>query len=112
MNKELFAILKKGEIETDEDFNIFYKYSDDVITDTYSFEELTDVRIYIWEEKGIFCEIYADIDKDTWADEDKICNIESPQYIRFFVNGEDCHSFNDVQRYLKRHKRGLSTIKN
>lgn len=42
MNKELFAILKKGEIETDEDFNIFYKYSDDVITDTYSFEELTD----------------------------------------------------------------------
>ena len=50
MNKELFAILKKGEIETDEDFNIFYKYSDDVITDTYSFEELTDVRIYIWEE--------------------------------------------------------------
>ena len=57
-------------------------------------------------------ELFADIDKDTWADEDEICNIESPQYIRFFVNGEDCHSINDVQRYLKRHKRGLSTIKN
>lgn len=76
MNKELVALLKKGKVETDEDFQLFCKYNDEVITDTY-----------------------ADVNKGEW--EDEICNIASPQDIRYFIDGEDGHSFSDVQTYLR-----------
>lgn len=68
MNKELVALLKKGKVETDEDFQLFCKYSDEVITDTYADAEITDVRIYLLKEKGIFCEIYADVNKGEWEE--------------------------------------------
>lgn len=99
MNKELFALLKKGKVETDEDFQLFCKYSDEVITDTYTDAEIIDVRIYLLKEKGIFCEIYADVNKGEW--EDEICNIASPQDIRYFIDGEDGYSFSNVQAYLR-----------
>ena len=99
MNKELVALLKKGKIETDEDFHLFCKYSDDVITDAYAGAEITDVRMYLLREKGIFCEIYADVNKGEW--EDEVCNMKSPQNIRYFIDGEDGYSFGDVQTYLR-----------
>lgn len=98
MNRELFDLLKKGTIDTDDDFYLFYKYSDDVISDNYTYGVITDIRLYLLEKEGVFCEIYADIDKS--SEEWDIRNIETTQNIRYFINGEDGYSFSDVQIYF------------
>ena len=109
MNKELIDLLKKGTIDTDADFDLFYKYSDDVITGNYTDRVITDVRLYLLEEEGVFCEIYADIVHN--YDESYVGNIKETQNIRYFIGGEEKRSFSDVQEYLRERVFSLFDVK-
>lgn len=99
INKELIELLEKGVIDTDEDFEIFYGHSDDVITDIYNGIQITDIRIYLSKDKSVFCEIYADIEYG--FDEDIVKNIDEKQKIRYFMNCEDGYSYEQIRRHIE-----------
>lgn len=99
MDRKLLALLKRGKIKNKQEAELFYKYRDDVEIDRDGPEPVSDIRIYLSEDKRFFCEIYGN--ENRMYDEITFSPWAVAQDIRFFESGERCfESYNEILDYL------------
>lgn len=81
---DLTSLLLNGVISNAHDYNLFNYYATEEIFDS-TILEFTDLRIKLNEDGSKFAEIYVPADGE-----------DVKQNIRFYCNGEECDSYNDL----------------